>query len=109
MCYEQQEMFGMLMATILEVDVESRDLRPGLRAGMLSSNSSKGWQILARNCARLATNGTNLGLFKISFLFILVQQQIWDFLRSVFYSFSPRFVLFGANLATFEAKSDIPD
>ena len=54
---------------------------------------------VAPNCLRLATNWTNLGHFKISFLFILA--------RSVDLK-NHLFVPFGANLALLEAKYGIP-
>ena len=57
------------------------------------------------NLARLAPNGTNLGLFKISFLFILARCAKMN--RKLILK-SPRFVPFGTNLTLFETKSDIP-
>jgi len=61
---------------------------------------------LAFNWARIATNRTNLWLFKICFLFILAQWA--EINRKLIYK-SPRFVPFGANLSKLESKSDIPD
>ena len=85
---------------------------------------NQGCQICHSNGVRLATNGTNLWLFKSSVsTFWLgdlnctetdLMGQIWGFLRSVSVYFgsasqnllkliliSPRFVLFGANLSQF--------
>ena len=56
------------------------------------------------NRARLAQNGRNLGLFKISFLFILAPCAKMN--RKLILK-SPRFVQFGANLNYFVSKSDI--
>ena len=56
------------------------------------------------NTARLAPNGTNLGLLKISFLVILARCAKMN--RKLILK-SPRFVWFHANLAQLEDKSEI--
>ena len=40
---------------------------PGCNHDTYSSGFCQGWQICHLNCVRLSPNGTNLGLFKISF------------------------------------------
>ena len=56
------------------------------------------------NCVRFRTNGTNLGLFKISFQYILAPRakMYWKLILK-----SPRFVPFGVNLIQFRGNSDI--
>jgi len=61
---------------------------------------------LDSNLAELASNGTNLELFKISFsvnFCLLSQKEQNTDLKS------PRFVPLNAKLAQFEAKYEIPD
>ena len=65
-----------------------------------------GMSDLASNRARLAPNGTNMGIFKNSFLFILASCAKMN--RKLFLK-SPIFVPFGVNLALFEAIPDIPE
>ena len=57
---------------------------------------------LVKKWATIAPNGTNLGLFNISFLFVL----FGNIKLNLNY---PRFVQFGANLWEEDAKSDIPE
>ena len=61
---------------------------------------------LAPNWVRFDTYyGTNLGLIKVNFLFILAQRAKMN--RKLILK-SPRFVPFGANLTTFRVKPDTP-
>ena len=55
--------------------------------------------------SQMAPNGSNLGLFKISFLFILARRAKMK--RKLILK-SPRFVPFNTNLAQLEGKYVIP-
>ena len=56
----------------------------------------------------LASNLTNIRLFKISFLFILAQKVLLGLNEQKRVLKRPTFVQFGDNLDQLEAKSDIP-